>query len=61
MQPPTAREVIKMLEGDGWTWVSTKGDHQHYVKNGKKITVAGQLNKHLPRGTWSAIKRQANW
>jgi predicted RNA binding protein YcfA (HicA-like mRNA interferase family) len=24
------RDLIKLLEGDGWYWVSTKGSHQKF-------------------------------
>jgi len=37
-----SREIIRMLEADGWRHVSTEGDHWHYkhpVKPGKVSVV----------------------
>lgn len=61
MQPPTVREVIRMLEDDGFEHVRTVGDHRRYVKDGCKVTVAGKPGEHLPRKTWKSIRIQAGW
>ena len=42
------KEVIKMLEEDGWYHFTTKGDHRqfkHPTKKGK-VTVNGPMNNH---------------
>jgi predicted RNA binding protein YcfA (HicA-like mRNA interferase family) len=33
------RDIIKLLEADGWYWVSTRGSHQKYRHKTKKGTV----------------------
>ena len=50
-----------MLEKDGWTLVRTKGSHRqfrHPVKPGT-VTVAGKPGVDMPRGTLSAVMKQA--
>jgi len=61
MQPPTVREVISRLRGEGWKLARTKGDHRQFQKDGKVVTVAGGLSEHLKRGTYSAISKTAGW
>lgn len=55
------KEVIKMLEQDGWNLVRTKGSHRQF-KHPKKpgtVTVAGQPNLDVPPGTLNSILKQA--
>jgi predicted RNA binding protein YcfA (HicA-like mRNA interferase family) len=55
------REVIKLIQADGWYLINTKGSHRHFkhpVKRGK-VTVAGKLSVDVPPGTLSSILRQA--
>jgi predicted RNA binding protein YcfA (HicA-like mRNA interferase family) len=55
------RAVVKLIEGDGWFWVRTKGDHRqfhHSIKPGT-VTVAGKLSEEVPPGTLNSILRQA--
>ncbi len=55
------REVIAMLEQDGWRLVRTKGSHRqfrHTVKSGT-VTVAGKLSLDVPIGTLGSILKQA--
>ena len=61
MQPPTVREVIKMLEDDGFVLVRIAGDHRRFAKNGQRVTVSGKMSDHLAPGTWANVKRQAGW
>lgn len=61
MQPPTVREVIERLRGDGWELVRMKGDHRQFRKDGNLVTVSGKLGDHLKPGTWSSIRRSAGW
>ena len=54
----TSREIIKLLEKDGWSLVRVKGDHHHFKKPGVAFLVTvphptkdikpGTLRKHLP-------------
>jgi len=55
------REVIRMLQDDGWRLVVTKGSHRqfkHPTKPGR-VTVSGQLGDDMPKGTLASVKRQA--
>lgn len=61
MQPPTVREVIQMLEREGFVWLYTKGDHRRFVKGKFKVTVPGNLRDHLHPKTWKSIQIQAGW
>lgn len=55
------REVIKLLEDDGWHLARVKGSHRqfkHAVKHGV-VTVAGKPNIDIPPGTLNNILKQA--
>jgi len=54
-------EVIRLLEQDGWVLVVTEGSHRqfkHPTKPGR-VTVSGNLDDDMPRGTFASVKRQA--
>jgi predicted RNA binding protein YcfA (HicA-like mRNA interferase family) len=55
------REVIKLIEADGWRLVRTRGSHRQYKHPTKpgKVTVAGKPSKDVPPGTLKNIFRQA--
>ncbi|HII95904.1 MAG TPA: type II toxin-antitoxin system HicA family toxin [Candidatus Methanofastidiosum sp.] len=55
------REIIKIIENDGWFLVATKGSHRQYKHSIKKgrITIAGNLNDELAPGTLNSIYKQA--
>lgn len=57
----TVREVVKMIEEDGWYLVRTKGSHRQFKHPHKtgKVTVAGHLNDVIPPGTLGHILKQA--
>ncbi|HEU4792217.1 MAG TPA: type II toxin-antitoxin system HicA family toxin, partial [Nitrolancea sp.] len=51
------REVIRILEQDGWRQVRTTGSHRHYrhpIKPGT-VTVPGSPNDDLPIGTLNSV------
>jgi len=55
------RDVIRMLEQDGWRQVAQRGSHRqfrHPVKQGR-VTVAGNPGHELAPGTLGSILRQA--
>ena len=55
------RELIRILERDGWHQVSQRGSHRqfrHPVKPGR-VTVAGHVGQELAPGTLGSIFRQA--
>lgn len=52
------KEIIKMLEEDGWVLQRIRGDHRIYFKKGKGITVVPGNNSHdIPKGTEQSILR----
>ena len=60
----SSREVIALIQADGWFFVKAVGDHhqfRHAVKAGK-VTITHPL-KDIPIGTLRSIYRQAglNW
>ena len=57
------KEVIKLLEADGWYLFTTKGDHRQF-KNPKKpgkVTVRGHMNDELDQFLLNSIWKQAGW
>ena len=55
------RDVIRLLQADGWVQVAQRGSHRqfkHPTKPGK-VTVPGQPSDDLPPGTFRSILRQA--
>ena len=55
------REVIKMIEEDGWYLVTMKGSHRQYRHPTKpgRVTIAGHLRHDLAPGTLNSILKQA--
>ena len=55
------REVLKLLQKDGWYRVPSKGGHRQF-KHGTKfgrVTVSGKSSDNLPPGTLNSILKQA--
>jgi len=55
------REVIRLLEREGWVVVVTHGSHRqfkHPTKPGR-VTVSGNLGDDMPKGTYGSVRRQA--
>jgi predicted RNA binding protein YcfA (HicA-like mRNA interferase family) len=54
------RDVIKLLEEDGWYLARTRGSHRQYKHPTKKgtVTVAGKPNDDLGPGTLNSILKQ---
>lgn len=55
------KEVIKLIEQDGWYLARQKGSHQQYKHPEKTgtVTVAGKPSDDLPKGTLNSIFKQA--
>ncbi len=58
--PMTPREIIKLLEGNGFEFAGSNGSHRKY-KNEKtgKICIVPYHSKELKRGTEQNILKQA--
>jgi len=55
------RDVIRLLEGDGWFEVARRGSHRqfkHPVKPGR-VTIAGHPGDDLAPGTLGSVLKQA--
>ncbi|MGD1873400.1 MAG: type II toxin-antitoxin system HicA family toxin, partial [Mastigocoleus sp.] len=55
------REVIKLIEVDGWYLARTRGSHRQYkhaIKSGL-VTAPGKLSDDLASGTLNSILKQA--
>jgi predicted RNA binding protein YcfA (HicA-like mRNA interferase family) len=55
------REVIRLLERDGWELVVTRGSHRQFKHPQKpgRVTVSGNLGDEMPKGTLASVRRQA--
>ena len=55
------KELIELLESDGWFLVRTKGSHRQFHHPTKKgtVTVAGKPNVDMPPGTLNSALKQA--
>ena len=55
------RDVIKMIEKDGWFHVGTEGDHRQYKHPTKKrrVTISAHPGEDMPKGTLNSVFKQA--
>jgi len=55
------RDVLKMLDQDGWRLDRTRGSHRQFKHSIKPrlVTVPGKLNDDLGPGTLNSIPKQA--
>lgn len=55
------RDVIKLIEADGWYLVATRGSHRHYKHPAKsgRVTIAGHPGDDLAPGTLNSVLKQA--
>jgi predicted RNA binding protein YcfA (HicA-like mRNA interferase family) len=56
------RDVVRMLEKDGWFVVRTKGSHRQFKHKTKKglVTIAGKPIAELAPGTLNSVLKQAD-
>jgi len=55
------REVIRLVEEDGWFLVATRGSHRQFKHARKpgRVTIAGHPNDDLAPGTLNSALKQA--
>ncbi len=55
------RDVLELLNEDGWYLVRQRGSHCQYEHPGKsgRVTLAGHPREDVPPGTLNNILRQA--
>jgi len=59
--PMKVREVIRVVEKDGWVQVRQTGSHRqfHHPRKPGTVTIAGQPGIEIPPKTLRSILRQA--
>ena len=59
--PLKIRELVRLLERDGWRLVRTRGSHRQYKHPEKPgvVTVAGHEGEELAPGTLNSVLKQA--
>lgn len=55
------RDLIKLLESDGWRLVNTEGSHRQYKHPEKRgrVTVPGHLSDDVHPKTLASVLKQA--
>ncbi len=55
------KELITLIEADGWKEVRQRGSHRQFHHPSKlgTVTVAGKPNIDVPAGTLSSVLKQA--
>jgi predicted RNA binding protein YcfA (HicA-like mRNA interferase family) len=55
------RDIINLIEQDGWFLIVTRGSHRQYKHPAKlgRVTIAGHPNDDLAPGTLNSILKQA--
>lgn len=59
--PPKVRDLIRLIEDDGWLLVATRGSHRQFKHTDKpgRVTIAGRPSDDVAPGTVSSILKQA--
>jgi predicted RNA binding protein YcfA (HicA-like mRNA interferase family) len=55
------RDVIQLIEEDGWYLIVTRGSHRQYKHPTKpgRVTIAGHAGDDLAPGTLNSVLKQA--
>jgi len=55
------RDLIKLIEGDGWRQIAQRGSHRQYKHSAKagKVTVSGAPSDDVHPKTLSSVMKQA--
>jgi len=55
------RDVLKLIEEDGWFLIRTKGSHRQYKHAAKSglVTLPGKRGDDLAPGTLNSVLKQA--
>ncbi|HEU5457427.1 MAG TPA: type II toxin-antitoxin system HicA family toxin [Terracidiphilus sp.] len=55
------RDVLRMIEQDGWYQVAQKGSHRQFKHPQKpgRVTIAGHPSQEMDKGTLNSILKQA--
>jgi predicted RNA binding protein YcfA (HicA-like mRNA interferase family) len=57
------KDVIKIIEADGWYLARTRGSHRQYKHSEKQglVTIPGKPSDELAPGTLNSILKQAGF
>jgi predicted RNA binding protein YcfA (HicA-like mRNA interferase family) len=55
-----SRKIVKRLIAEGFVFVSARGSHHKFVRDGC-VVIVPHPRKDLPTGTARAIAKQAGW
>jgi predicted RNA binding protein YcfA (HicA-like mRNA interferase family) len=55
------RELITVIQADGWFQVRTKGSHRqfHHPTKPGTVTISGKAGVDIPPGTLNSVLKQA--
>jgi predicted RNA binding protein YcfA (HicA-like mRNA interferase family) len=55
------RDIIRLIEDDGWYLVATRGSHRQYKHPDKpgRVTIAGKPSDDMAPGTLNSVLKQA--
>jgi predicted RNA binding protein YcfA (HicA-like mRNA interferase family) len=55
------RDVIRLIEDDGWYLVATRGSHRQYKHPHKtgRVTIAGKPSDDMAPGTLNSVLKQS--
>ncbi|MGC2162721.1 MAG: type II toxin-antitoxin system HicA family toxin [Silvibacterium sp.] len=55
------RDVIRLIEQDGWFQVAQRGSHRQFKHPSKsgRVTIAGHPSADMDKGTYNSILKQA--
>jgi predicted RNA binding protein YcfA (HicA-like mRNA interferase family) len=55
------RDVIRLIENDGWFLIATRGSHRQYKHASKpgRVTIAGKPSEDMAPGTLNSVPKQA--
>jgi len=58
---PKIRDVIKLVEADGWRLDRVRGSHRHFKHATKRgtVTIPGHPGDHVGPQLWRSILNQA--
>ena len=58
---PKVRDAIRVVTGDGWVHVRTRGSHRQYKHPSKPgtVTIAGAPGDDMLPGLWASVLKQA--
>jgi predicted RNA binding protein YcfA (HicA-like mRNA interferase family) len=59
--PLKVKEIIRLVEQDGWFHIITRGSHRHFKHPEKpgRVTIAGKLSDDLSPAMESSVLKQA--